>query len=633
MSHRSSPLEPDPNGSEFFVEDPTELLLSDLWAYGGGRRRLRWFEERIRGQPAWLRRFVLRPIYRNVCMWGGRLTKLQYIVLALVLGAVGGLIATAYGVVLSLVMDALWVRLPQLLADRTPVFDVVPPWTFIIVVCVLLGLAMGAVRLVLPEPGEMNEMIKDIRSRGMTRARDLLPVIVLTFVSIVSGSSVGPEAAVILAASNLGALFIPFLTSSVESRRILTFCLQGAALSAFFNLPVSGALFVIEIQTRENLEYTEAATATVLASVVGVLVSSSITGDSIGDHLTFSEDPSGGSLLLLEGLAIGVLGAALAIWFTLMMVVPKRVLGPVMHPRHPVRARLMSFLMPVAASVFIGVCAALFPPTLFWSEKEIATCVSNGAIPLPHMKLHGIVPILNDDGSYVWWSWGVVGALKLVLIAVSLHAGFVGGIIFPLFYAGFCFGQFLTSLQSVIPGAFVMLALAGALESAVTRTPFGTALALTIMRRMTNPMETAMLPGILVASFTAMLLTTDSVRILRSQSHRFGWGLLRNLQEEDSCIDVRAISSAELDNMAALVEKVRSVKLARKQLASLGVDTDGDGVDDDDCDSDAVVDTRVVEVDRGLQSAALSSSSSLRYDRELDGSNVTFVNVGAINDQ
>ncbi len=96
-----------------------------------------------------------------------------------------------------------------------------------------------------------------------------------------SGLSLGPEMPLVLSAGMIGSIVAVNCKQSVLSARVMNLSAASAAIGGFFSMPMAGALFVLEIPHRMGLQYFEALTPAILASIVSVIVNRLITGDDV----------------------------------------------------------------------------------------------------------------------------------------------------------------------------------------------------------------------------------------------------------------------------------------------------------------------------------------------------------------
>jgi H+/Cl- antiporter ClcA len=107
----------------------------------------------------------------------------------------------------------------------------------------------------------------------------------------------------------------------------------------------------------------------------------------------------------------------------------------------------------------------------------------------------------------------IIGFTKMVTVGCTLHSGFRGGFIFPLFYIGAAFGMAISVGLPQIHPTIAMVCMMAAVNVAITKTPISTTIILSVLS------DTAMVPVIIIASFTSFLLTTQ-VSLIRTQRSR-----------------------------------------------------------------------------------------------------------------
>ncbi|HEY9643892.1 MAG TPA: chloride channel protein, partial [Coleofasciculaceae cyanobacterium] len=275
------------------------------------------------------------------------------------------------------------------------------------------------------------------------------------------------------------------LNLALPTVRILTFCGMSAALGAFFGAPLGGALFALELPHRRGLEYYEALIPAVLSAILSFTVFRCSTGLSIGGMYRFESIPPLTLTHLLEGAILGIVGAAVALLFVLIF----RVVGYLTEPLHH-----QTILLATLGGLAIGLIAIVFPQTLFFGEKQIDLIIEQGAT-------YGITLLL------------LIGLAKMLAISCTLHCGFRGGFIFPLFYIGAAVGLAIALGFPQIHPTISMVCLMAAVNVAITKTPISTTVILSVIA------DTSMVPVIVIASFTSFLLTTQ-VSLIKTQRSR-----------------------------------------------------------------------------------------------------------------
>ncbi len=67
------------------------------------------------------------------------------------------------------------------------------------------------------------------------------------------------------------------LKQPLRERRILTMCGMSAALAAFFGMPLTSAIFVLEIPHHNGMEYFEAISPSVVSSLLASIMNKIIS--------------------------------------------------------------------------------------------------------------------------------------------------------------------------------------------------------------------------------------------------------------------------------------------------------------------------------------------------------------------
>jgi H+/Cl- antiporter ClcA len=410
---------------------------------------------------------------------------------AAMVGAVGGVLAIGYYYLLKGALFLVWnlaAGHDLMSIPTTPGFY---PW--ILVITTLGGLGVGLVLKYLGTPGEIAAVVDNIHmKRGRIDPRQTPSMIAASLVSITAGGSAGPEAPLVQIVGSFGSWVGDRLKLRGDLVRTLTFCGMGTALGAFFGAPLGGALFALEIPHRRGLEYFEALIPTILAAIVGFFVFRAVVGYE-GAIYSFASLKDINLLMISAGVAFGLLGGAIGALFI-------GVFGAIGHLLHPFERHKV--LLATAGGLLIGVVAQFAPLTLFWSEFQIRTLLDGGPALVTQHGLHVAVEMLVG-----------LALLKMLTIGVTLHSGFRGGFIFPLFFIGAAIGLAITLAFPSLPAPIVILSTMAAVNVAVTKTPISTTVILTTLS------GTAFLPALLAASFASFLLTTR-LSLIRTQRAR-----------------------------------------------------------------------------------------------------------------
>jgi len=295
------------------------------------------------------------------------------------------------------------------------------------VVIPTLGGAVAGALLVLAQRAARTEPLPSEYMEAVARGTGRLPIKITllralsSFCSIVSGSSVGKEGAMIQLAALTGSVFpsarADQATGDSNMRRMLTACGAAAGLATAYHTPLSAAVFVAEVVFGALA--VQRLMPLFLASVAGTMVSQWRGGlEPLYTGLHFAPDILQPHLLLAAagiGLVAGVSGAVFMRANTLARNTFRHV------PGGPI-ARL------ALGGLLVGLLAMVVPEV-----------VGNG--------YYTIRTILHNEPLSVA-VWAVLLA-KLLATVISMGSGAVGGVFTPSMFVGAALGQMLAML---IPG-------------------------------------------------------------------------------------------------------------------------------------------------------------------------------------
>ena len=414
----------------------------------------------------------------------------QIYLCAIVIGIAGGMVATIYYFVLETMMHGMWHTLPEIVEPLFPSW--LPASNYVWIATTIGGFCVGLVLYFMGLPGEMAQVVDKIHNPGKINIRKSPAMVIASLIAITSGGSAGPEAPLVQVNGSLGSWLGDKLKLSKTSARILTFCGMSAALGAFFGAPIGAALFALEIPHRRGLQYFEAIAPAIIAAIFSFAIFRLNTGMTIGGFYHFEEIPELSPQNLLEGLVLGIIGAGLAVMFIIIFRLIGKLLKPLEH---------YQIVLATLGGLAIGLIAFVFPQTLFFSETQIQSVIETGAGL-------GVGLLL------------AIAVAKMFAISFTLHSGFLGGFIFPLFFIGANAGYAVSLAVPQVHPTVGMVCLMAAVNVAVTKTPVSTSIILSVLS------GTAMLPVIAIASFVSFVLTSQIAMI---QTQR-----CRDLQEVDS---------------------------------------------------------------------------------------------------
>lgn len=339
---------------------------------------------------------------------------------------------------------------------------------------VTAGVLVGALRRWLQVPSEPKGALENIAAAHVDQ-RSAMPMVLVSFVSIVGGASMGPFDAGIRSGGALGQWFSDRIGADDEIRQINTLVGINGALGSLLTSPFLASLLVTELNPPQGAErYHRVVAPSLVGSIFGFFVMWSVIGATF---LEVFKVPSYDVEIWHFGVAVvlGVVAAFLS-----------RLLGATVYLIRRWATRIRNTVVRAGlGGLIIGFMAVCFPLTL-----------GSGKAQLPEM-------IGQADALGAWLLVGVVLA-KIVAMAASLATGFIGGPIMPTLFIGGAAGVATHVIIPDLPIALTLSCLLVAVPGASVKAPFSMALlaALTVGL---GPISTAPAG---VAVVTAYLLTT-----------------------------------------------------------------------------------------------------------------------------
>lgn len=256
-----------------------------------------------------------------------------------------------------------------------------------------------------PESGSTNDVFLAARERRLMPLRCAPLIVVSTLLTHLFGGSAGREGAALQLGTAITGAMGSRLRLDQKDMRILTMCGMSAAFSALFGTPLTAAVFSLEVIHVGMMHYA-ALVPCVLAALVGGWLAgvAGLEPTSFSLRVTAELSP----LTILRVCAVGVLFALLSAAFCV-----------VLHQANHLYARLLKnpFLRAAVGGGLVVLLTLLLGTRDYGGAGEgiLAQALAGEAKP---------------------WAF----ALKMVFTALTLGAGFKGGEIVPVFFAGATFG-------------------------------------------------------------------------------------------------------------------------------------------------------------------------------------------------
>ncbi len=284
------------------------------------------------------------------------------------------------------------------------------------------------------------------------------------------GASIGRE----VAPRELGALLAAWLSDragvTARERRILVACGAGAGLAAVYDVPLSGAVFAVEVLLAE-LSFATALPALATSAIATVVAQLAVPSGALYTLPSLTLTPS----LFVWAVIVGPVMGFAAVGFTRLVT---------FFGAHRATGSRLLLVMP-AIFALVGVLAIPFPEIL-----------GNGAA-LGDVAFAGTASILV---------LGLLAVVKTGSTVATIGAGAAGGTLTPSLAIGAALGGSLGGLWSLAwPGtplaAFAFVAAAAFLASSL-RAPFT---ALILMVEFTNQGPALLVPTMLAIAGSVMV--------------------------------------------------------------------------------------------------------------------------------
>lgn len=272
-------------------------------------------------------------------------------------------------------------------------------------------------------------------------------------ISLGTGASLGPEGPSVEVGANIGILLGQALKVSRKRQKLLLGAGAAAGLAAGFNAPIAGVFFALEVVLGTTFE-TTAVSVVLLAAVISALITQIGLGSQPAFDLPAYEVRSSLELPLYLGLGLLAYGVAIA-YTQLLQWLPQAFQGKI--PPMQFLGRIPLPLRPLMGGLCVGLVALYLPQVLGIGYETVEA-------------------ILRD----VNFSLGLLLILlvaKMVLTAVSLGSGLVGGIFAPALFLGASLGAAYGKVLPVLlpmfansiaaPAAYATVGMAAVLAASV----------------------------------------------------------------------------------------------------------------------------------------------------------------------
>ncbi|MBW4472362.1 MAG: chloride channel protein [Stenomitos rutilans HA7619-LM2] len=324
-------------------------------------------------------------------------------------------------------------------------------WT-LACVPVLGGFLVGTMRWLLKDFGpSLSALIAAAQGLGNVSPLRASAKAVAASVSLGTGASLGPEGPSVEIGANIGVLIGQTLQMSKERQRLLLGAGAAAGLAAGFNAPIAGVFFALEVVLGTTFA-TSAVSVVLLSAVVAALIAQIGLGGQPPFTLPSYEVRSPLELPLYLGL--GLFASLVSIAYTQSIQTAQQLFdGQISGLRW--MGRLPSALRPAVGGLCVGMVALQFPQILGIGYETVEAMLRDA-----HFSLLLLLSLLIT---------------KLVMTAVSLGSGLVGGLFAPAMFLGASLGAVYGKAMAIVlpiapgsiaaPPAYAMVGMAAVLAA------------------------------------------------------------------------------------------------------------------------------------------------------------------------
>ncbi len=292
------------------------------------------------------------------------------------------------------------------------------------------------------------------RKSSIVKARDTIYFIFGSLITVGSGGSVGMEATLVMSGSSVGSNVGRYLHLPYQSRMLLLGCGVAGALAAFFQAPVAGMIFVLEVLM---LDLTMGSLVPLLmASVTGILVSQIILGDrTVFDFVLASEFSSGNIPFYI---VLGVFSALVSVYFTRITNYMEELFSRYSR----------TFTRGLIGALSLGLLIFLFPPLYGEGYAAIRTLENGNELQLLNNSL--FYDFKEEEWILLAFLGGVI-IFKAFAVAITLGSGGIGGYFAPSLFiggiSGFFFARLINFMEFTAPlseSNFLLVGMAGVMS-------------------------------------------------------------------------------------------------------------------------------------------------------------------------
>jgi H+/Cl- antiporter ClcA len=344
----------------------------------------------------------------------------------------------------------------------------------VIVLSVLVGLCVKYLNAETAAHGNISDSVQSGASED--EYKRFPGSLASSFLSLLSGASVGPEGALGALVREISSWFQRKLKIRGAGRAGFTVAALASAYNGIIGQPLFTAVFATELSPDKKNAF-QLIIWNLVAGAIGFLIYAGLGFTAFMGQIPIPGLDGSTPEYLVYAVLVGLLGGSLAIF----MGATFQAFGKVMD-----RLKDKVVLRILAAGAVIAVVAYFVPELMFSGESEI------------HL-------VLNDPASYGVAMLLFLGLFKIVLLALSFKSGYLGGPIFPVLFSCTMIGLAVNQAFPSVPLILAVLCLEAAAIALVLGAPLS-AILLVVVVASTGQVSSYLIALIVIAVVTSMLL-------------------------------------------------------------------------------------------------------------------------------
>ena len=356
----------------------------------------------------------------------------RLLVVALILGVGGGLIALAYSGVTTFGIDLFFGE------PTTELWS----WNWWWIPLVSGGaLLVALLRGLWTVPEEVPGAIEFAR-RGWVDPSTAINLVLISVVSLFVGASLGPSFGIVVSGGAMGAWIVSRQqTTDTETKAKYALTGMAGGLGGVFAAPLFATVLATELSQTPKKDYVTAFIPQFVAATVGYVIFFGVTGSAMLAAFNiagYEYEP----LHLVYGALLGLFSVITLLIHAVIGIAGSKLAG--MMKNHYVRAAV--------GGALVGLIAFALPLTATGGSRQLAYETANVA-----SLGAGLLAVV------------LVG--KMIAITMSQAAGFLGGTVFPILFIGGTAGILVHLLVPDIPVALAVAAMIAGVPGAIISAP------------------------------------------------------------------------------------------------------------------------------------------------------------------